>query len=204
MVIHYGQRNAVGAHPDGGFRMTSKVEQAKADARSRTAREKAERDRVERIREEKREAATIDTTELDTRTVNVVANYGDPDKDPRVGEQNVPPEERIDGYTDGVRHDQMEGVQSAAQREELDQDQLIDENLKNPPNRAALEDRQYVEREEVRADGYVSPKTQEEMNAGKKAIGHYGKRTESEMTRAQAKDTEARQKAAHATPQVRT
>lgn len=180
-----------------------KVEKAKAEAAARRAhqdrglnpRQKSEAERVAAIREEKRDAGKIDTTQLDTRTVNVVANYGDPDQDPRVGEQNLPPDERIDGYTDGVRHDQMEGVQSAAQREELDQDQLIDENLENPPNRAALEDRQFVERRD--RGEHVSPKTQEEMDRGADALGHSGRRKLSEKeTAPQARRAEALQKAA--------
>lgn len=170
--------------------MTTNVEETK-----RKAREKAERERAERQRALKEGEGKIETEELDQRTVNEVANYGDPKEDPRVGEQNVPPDERVDGYTDGVRHDQMEGVQSASQLNELDKDALIDENLANPPNREVLEDRQFVERA---APDHISPRTKEEMEAGKKALG--GRKLEkgsrmAAIDEAERKEYEARRKA---------
>jgi len=101
----------------------------------------------------------------------------DPKENPRVGEQDLPVEERTDGRTDGIRHDQMEGVQVAYQDNPLNPDEEIERNLENPPNSAVRTARRDAANTRTRRqaveDDRISPRTRAEMDRGRELAGRY-------------------------------
>lgn len=82
----------------------------------------------------------------------------DPKENPRVGEQDLPVEERTDGRTeDGTRYDQMDGVQAA----HWDNDLSVEEEIKrNKEHNPQVADRRHL-----------SKRTQDEISRGKDALG---------------------------------
>jgi hypothetical protein len=93
-------------------------------------------------------------------------------QDPRIGPQDVPLEERDEvqgsGVTAGIRHDQMQGVQSAAWINDLDEEEILEEQLRNPANTAVAADRELAAA--ILGEQEVSPKTEAEMERGARAV----------------------------------
>ena len=148
-------------------------------AQKRVQKQEEEKSRIEANREqiEADAAAARDITVRDVpRGVDPEKDSMDPFENKKLGEQDLPIHLKSDGRTDGVRWDQMEGVQSAFENNALDPEEMIEDNLANP---VRLETR--MERAPYQAYGLemgddipVSPRTQEEMNAGKNALGNGG------------------------------
>ncbi len=134
--------------------------------------DKARLERVEAVKKRQQEATLA--VPIVGRTVTPEVTDPDPAKagleDKRIGEQDVPLEKRVDGYTAGIRHDQMQGVQSAAWTNDLDEEELLKENLKTPINGAVAEER-LSETFVLGVDEAALPaSTRAEIEEGKKAL----------------------------------
>ncbi len=148
-------------------------------AHKRVKMQEEEAKRIEANREELDKKAHADgdiTMRTLPRGVNPEEDSLDPLVNKKLGEQDLPVHLKSDGRTNGIRHDQMEGVQSAFENNGLDPEEQLEVNLNDPVNLGVREVQLANAPHGLGPDDDipVTPRTREEMEAGKKAIGNDG------------------------------